>query len=66
MSYSKPQIIYRYLKSYGSHTYMNTVSDLSKNLFKRTIQQLLFKILEKEDAYIQITMIIEKIKKYRY
>jgi hypothetical protein len=42
------------------------VSDLSKNLFKRTIKQLLFKILEKEDDYIQIPIIIEKIKNYRY
>ena len=36
------------------------ISDLPKKVFKRALHKLLFDILEKEDNYIQIPMIIEK------
>ena len=36
------------------------ISDLPKKAFKRVLYKLLFDILEKEDNYIQIPMIIEK------
>ena len=36
------------------------ISDLPKKAFKRALHKLLFDILEKEDNYIQIPMIIEK------
>ena len=36
------------------------ISDLPKKVFKRVLHILLFDILEKEDNYIQIPMIIEK------
>ena len=36
------------------------ISDLPKKVFKRALHELLFDILEKEDNYIQIPMIIEK------
>ena len=36
------------------------ISDLPKKAFKRVLHKLLFDILEKEDNYIQIPMIIEK------
>jgi hypothetical protein len=37
------------------------ITILSKKLFKKTLRQLLFYILEKEDDYIQIPTIIKKI-----
>ena len=36
------------------------ISDLPKKVSKRVLHKLLFDILEKEDNYIQIPMIIEK------
>ena len=36
------------------------ISDLPKKVFKRALHKLLFDILEKEDNYIQIPIIIEK------
>ena len=36
------------------------ITDLSKKTFKRVLSKLLFDILEKEDDYIQIPMIIKK------
>ena len=36
------------------------ISDLPKKVFKRVLHKLLFDVLEKEDNYIQIPMIIEK------
>ena len=42
---------------------MNKVSSVSrtKKAFKRVLRKLLFDILEKEDDYIQIPMIIKKV-----
>ena len=37
------------------------VTDLPKRTFKRVLRKLLFDILEKEDDYIQIPMIIQKV-----
>ena len=37
------------------------ITDLPKRTFKRVLRKLLFDILEKEDDYIQIPMIIQKV-----
>ena len=37
------------------------ITDLPKKAFKRILCKLLFDILEKEDNYIQIPMIIKKV-----
>ena len=37
------------------------VTDLPKRAFKRVLRKLLFDILEKEDNYIQISMIIKRV-----
>ena len=37
------------------------ITDLPKKAFKRVLRKLLFDILEKEDDYIQIHMIIKKV-----
>ena len=37
------------------------ITDLPKKAFKRVLRKLLFDILEKEDDYIQIPMIIKKV-----
>ena len=37
------------------------IIDLPKRTFKRVLRKLLFDILEKEDDYIQIPMIIQKV-----
>ena len=40
------------------------ITDLPKKAFKRVLRKLLFDILEKEDDYIQIHMIIKKVGTY--
>ena len=37
------------------------ITDLPKKTFKRVLRKLLFDILEKEDDYIQILMVITKV-----
>ena len=37
------------------------ITDLPKKTFKRVLHKLLFNILEKEDDYFQIPMIIKKV-----
>ena len=37
------------------------ITDLPKRTFKQVLRKLLFDILEKEDDYIQIPMIIQKV-----
>ena len=35
---------------------------LPKNVFKRKMKQILFEILASEDCYIDVTVIIQKVK----
>ena len=37
------------------------ITDLPKKTFKRVLRKSLFDVLEKEDDYIQIPMIIKKV-----
>ena len=37
------------------------ITDLTKKTFKRVFRKLLFDVLEREDDYIQILMIIKKV-----
>ena len=37
------------------------ITDLPKKIFKRVLRKLLFDVLEKEDDYFQIPMIIKKV-----
>ena len=42
------------------------ITNLPKKAFKRILRQLLFDILEMEDDYIEISLVIKKLGRVRY